>query len=111
MLLSPRSFRMKVNGSFYPPSSSGVGTLPTRPDKPSPRRTLRSIRPKRVRGEVVARVSTAGEHSWARSHGRVVEEHGLEWRDMIQLGMAFHAIRRREASRPGAGMVEDAPRP
>src|SRR5215470_8860472 len=42
MLLSPRSFRMKVNGSFYPPSSSGVGTLPTRPDKPSPRRTLRS---------------------------------------------------------------------
>src|SRR5262249_2370171 len=25
MLLSPRSFRSKVNGSFYPPSSSGVG--------------------------------------------------------------------------------------
>ena len=39
MLLSPRSFRMKVNGSFYPPSSSGVGTFPTRPDKPWPRRT------------------------------------------------------------------------
>src|SRR5215467_8802437 len=42
MLLSPHSFRMKVNGSFYPPSSSGVGTFPTRPDKPLPRRTLRS---------------------------------------------------------------------
>src|SRR5215510_13972400 len=45
MLLSPRSFRRKVNGSFYPPSSSGVGTLPTRPDKPSPRRTLRFDKP------------------------------------------------------------------
>src|SRR3954464_8230053 len=45
MLLSPRSFRTKVNGSFYPPSSSGVGTPPTRPDKPSPRRTLRSDTP------------------------------------------------------------------
>jgi len=42
MLLSPRSFRRKVNGSFDPPSSSGVGTLPTGPDKPWPRRTLRS---------------------------------------------------------------------
>src|SRR6516165_3708292 len=39
MLLSPQSFRTKVSGSFYPPSSSGVGTLPTRPDKPLPRRT------------------------------------------------------------------------
>ena len=63
MLLSPQSFRTKVSGSFYPPSSSGVGTLPTRPDKPLPRRTasvrrhrraqgrspmLRSIRPKRA---------------------------------------------------------------
>src|SRR5262245_6791253 len=47
MLLSPRSFWMKVNGSFYPPSSSGVGTLPTRPDKPSPRRTRRSGTPTR----------------------------------------------------------------
>src|SRR5580704_6125895 len=46
MLLPPRSFRMKVNGSFYPPSSSGVGTLPTRLDKPFPRRTLRSDTPK-----------------------------------------------------------------
>jgi hypothetical protein len=45
MLLSPRSFRRKVNGSFYPPSSSGVGTLPTRPDKPLPRRTRRSDTP------------------------------------------------------------------
>src|SRR5216684_458310 len=27
MLLSPRSFRPKVSGSFYPPSSSGVGHL------------------------------------------------------------------------------------
>src|SRR5262245_56527562 len=45
MLLSPRFFRSKVNGSFYPPSSSGVGTFPTRPDKPSPRRTLRSDTP------------------------------------------------------------------
>src|SRR5262249_13602506 len=49
MLLSPRSFRMKVNGSFYPPSSSGVGTLPTRPDKPLPRRTRRFDTPKQVR--------------------------------------------------------------
>ena len=39
MLLSPQSFRTKVSGSFYPPSSSGVRTLPTRPDKPLPRRT------------------------------------------------------------------------
>src|SRR6516225_3326342 len=39
MLLSPQSFRTKVSGSFDPPSSSGVGTLPTRPDKPWPRRT------------------------------------------------------------------------
>ena len=39
MLLSPQSFRTKVSGSFYPPSSSGVETLPTRPDKPLPRRT------------------------------------------------------------------------
>src|SRR5271166_2775091 len=28
MLLSPRSFRTKVSGSFYPPSSSGVGGTP-----------------------------------------------------------------------------------
>ncbi len=48
MLLSSRSFRMKVNGSFYPPSSRRVGTLPTRPDKPSPRRTLRSRPPTRA---------------------------------------------------------------
>src|SRR5215471_16588302 len=48
MLLSPQSFRTKVSGSFYPPSSSGVGTLPTRPDTPSPRRTLRSGTPTQV---------------------------------------------------------------
>src|SRR4051794_1547686 len=42
----PSFFRMKVNGSFYPPSSSGVGTSPTRPDNPSPRRTLQSNTPK-----------------------------------------------------------------
>ena len=45
MLLSPQSFRTKVSGSFYPPSSSGVGTLPTTPDKPLPRRTASVRRP------------------------------------------------------------------
>ena len=53
MLLSPQSFRTKVSGSFYPPSSSGVRTLPTRPDKPLPRRTA-SVRRHRSRFEVTA---------------------------------------------------------
>ena len=52
MLLSPQSFRTKVSGSFYPPSSSGVRTLPTRPDKPLPRRTA-SVRRHRRKLEAV----------------------------------------------------------
>jgi hypothetical protein len=55
MLLSPRSFRSKVSGSFYPPSSSGVGALPTRPHKPLPRRTPSSDRPTRPGSSFAAR--------------------------------------------------------
>src|SRR5262245_36728701 len=55
MLLSPQSFRTKVSGLFYPPSSSGVGTLPTRPDKPWPRRTASVRRHRRTIGTREAR--------------------------------------------------------
>src|SRR5262245_7540421 len=72
MLLSPRSFRMKVNGSFYPPSSSGVGTLPTRPGKPSPQRTRRSDTPTRATARVCdthgLRFAAAGTVLGAGSH-------------------------------------------
>src|SRR6516165_9165544 len=64
MLLSPQSFRSKVSGSFDPPSSSGVGALPTRPDKPLPRRTHSSITPKRatLRTLRVYRPGLIGQH-------------------------------------------------
>src|SRR5262249_47921743 len=97
MLWSPRSFRMKVNGSFYPPSSSGVGTLPTRPDKPSPRRTLRSDTPTQLaRVEVTSAPNTATQTQLGVSDRSAQD---LAMRRVTVSGLhAGHDLRRRSAT-------------
>src|SRR5690348_10034921 len=103
MLLSPRSFRMKVNGSFYPPSSSGVGTFPTRPDKPSPRRTLRSEPPTEVSvvvlGAQVTSTELCGVGGWPPAAGALAVVAVDQGRERARLRDGHERLERQRGAR------------